>query len=81
MNMPTPLGPHSESAQQPRSGTGLYLLATGQTICWVGLYYSFAALLLPWERELGWAKNGLCAGADPGSVDFRDAGARRRSDH
>ncbi len=45
-----------------RRTIGLYALATGQTICWVGLYYSFAALLLSWERDLGWAKTDLTLG-------------------
>ncbi len=31
-------------------------LAVAQTILWAGLYYVFPALLLEWERDLGWSK-------------------------
>lgn len=35
---------------------GVLLLAIGQTIVWAGLLYSFPALLLRWENDLGWSK-------------------------
>lgn len=38
------------------------LLAAGQTLVWAALYYSFAALLLTWERNLGWSKSELTLG-------------------
>lgn len=31
-------------------------LALAQTIVWAALYYSFPALMLAWERDLGWSK-------------------------
>lgn len=34
-------------------------LAVGQTIVWAGLYYVFPALILVWERDLGWSKTEL----------------------
>lgn len=49
------------AARAPRRARRLavVLLALGQTIAWAGLYYLFAALLLSWERALGWAKTDL----------------------
>lgn len=49
------------AARRPRAARriAVALLALGQTIAWAGLYYLFAALLLSWERELGWAKTDL----------------------
>jgi len=41
---------------------GLWLLAIGQTLVWAGLFYVFAALLLSWERQLGWSKADLTIG-------------------
>lgn len=40
---------------------GVTLLALGQTLAWAGLYYSFPAMLLRWEQELGWSKTDLTA--------------------
>ncbi len=31
-------------------------LAVAETLVWAALYYSFPALLLEWERDLGWSK-------------------------
>ncbi len=31
-------------------------LAIAQTLIWASIYYSFPALLLEWERDLGWSK-------------------------
>ena len=31
-------------------------MALAQTIVWAALYYSFPALMLTWERDLGWTK-------------------------
>lgn len=39
----------------------ILLLATGQTLVWAALFYSFPALLLRWEEELGWSKAELSA--------------------
>lgn len=52
----------SGPAGQRFDAYGLYMLAAGQTICWTGLYYSFAALFLAWERQLGWTKTDLTLG-------------------
>ena len=35
------------------------VIALGQTLVWAGLFYSFPALLLHWERALGWSKTEL----------------------
>ncbi len=34
-------------------------LAVAETIVWAALYYSFPALLLEWEKDLGWSKTEL----------------------
>ena len=34
-------------------------LALAETIVWAGMFYSFPALLLVWERDLGWSKTEL----------------------
>lgn len=34
-------------------------MAVGQTIVWAAMYYSFPALLLEWEKDLGWSKTEL----------------------
>ena len=34
----------------------VWSLAVAQTLVWAALFYSFPALLLVWERELGWSK-------------------------
>ena len=39
-----------------------WLLGGGETIVWAGIFYVFAALLLTWERELGWPKADLTLG-------------------
>ena len=31
-------------------------LAIAETLIWAATYYSFPALLLEWERDLGWSK-------------------------
>ena len=41
---------------------GLWLLASGETLVWAGLFYIFAALLLSWEKDLGWPKTDLTIG-------------------
>ncbi len=38
------------------------MIALGQVLVWAAFYYSFAALLLTWERDLGWAKSELTLG-------------------
>lgn len=35
------------------------LLAIGQTFAWAGVFYTFPALLLRWEQDLGWSKTDL----------------------
>jgi len=61
--MPSPATLPPPAPPQPgTSAAGLYILAIGQTICWSGLYYSFAALLFSWEQQLGWAKTDLTLG-------------------
>ena len=35
---------------------GVLYLASAQIIVWAGLYYSFPALLVRWELDLGWSK-------------------------
>ena len=40
----------------------VWSLAIGETIVWAAFYYIFPALLLEWERDLGWSKTEL-AGA------------------
>ena len=44
-------------------------LASGQILVWSASYYFFPALLLRWERELGWSY----ATPGPGG-DYRPAG-------
>jgi MFS family permease len=39
-----------------RGGLGVWLLATGQTLSYACLFYSFAALILSLEADLGWDK-------------------------
>jgi MFS family permease len=53
---------HAEG--DPRAGFGLAvaLLAAGETLVWAALFYSFAALLLAWEADLGWVKSDLMLG-------------------
>ena len=34
-------------------------LATAETIVWAAMFYSFPALILEWERDLGWSKTEL----------------------
>ena len=39
-----------------RQGLGVWLLATGQTLGYACMFYSFAALILSLESDLGWDK-------------------------
>jgi len=34
-------------------------LAIAETIVWAAMFYSFPALILEWERSLGWSKTEL----------------------
>ena len=50
----------------PRAGAGIggrrvrvAAIALGQTLVWAGMFYSFPALLVHWERGLGWSKTSL----------------------
>lgn len=49
--MPPPAGVSFRSVVWP--------LAAAETIVWAAMFYSFPALLLDWERELGWSKTEL----------------------
>jgi len=40
----------------------VWLLGVGETLVWAFIFYVFAALLLTWETELGWAKTDLALG-------------------
>ncbi len=40
---------------------GILLMAAGQTVVWAGLFYVFPAMLLEWERGLGFGKVELTA--------------------
>lgn len=40
----------------------VWMLATGQMLAYACLYYVFAALILPWQAELGWDKTRFAAG-------------------
>ena len=57
---------NSSAAETPTdgrpAGLAVWLLAAGQTIVWAGLFYSFAALLLSWEADLGWSKTDIAFG-------------------
>jgi len=67
---------------------GAWLLGLGETIVWACIFYVFAALLLYWERDLGWAKADLTLGltlailmaaiASPVAGRMIDAGHGRR---
>jgi len=48
--------------KRPSAWRGVWMLAAGQTLVWVSLYYSFAALLFTWEQDLGWSKADLTLG-------------------
>ena len=37
-------------------GRIVWPLAIAETIVWAAMFYSFPALLLQWERDLGWSK-------------------------
>lgn len=50
------------AATTSRVRLAVWLLAAGQTVIWAGLFYSFAALLLTWEDNLGWAKTDIALG-------------------
>ena len=34
----------------------ILLLAIGETLAWAAIFYSFPAMLLRWEADLGWSK-------------------------
>jgi len=40
----------------------IWLLGTGETVIWAAIFYIFAALLLTWEQDAGWAKTDLTLG-------------------
>lgn len=43
-------------------GWPVWALAVAQTLSYASMYYSFAALILYWHRDLGWAKSTLAQG-------------------
>lgn len=43
-------------------GWPVWALALGQTLSYASLFYSFAALIFYWHRDLGWAKSTLALG-------------------
>ena len=45
-----------------RASRGVWLLASGQTLVWAALYYSFAALLPAWTADLGRSPAALALG-------------------
>ena len=51
---------HSKPEKAARFG--VWLLGAGETIIWACIFYIFAALLLTWEQDLGWAKTDLTLG-------------------
>jgi predicted MFS family arabinose efflux permease len=53
---------HAERDTGRGIGLAVALLAAGETLVWAGLFYSFAALLLAWEADLGWVKSDLMLG-------------------
>lgn len=46
---------------RPQLRRPIAALAVAQTLVWAGLYYSFPALLVPFEADLGWSKVTLTA--------------------
>ncbi len=40
----------------------IWLLGFGETVIWACIFYVFAAFLLTWEQQLGWAKTDLTLG-------------------
>lgn len=58
------MGIQAFAAAEPKRAAawGVWLLGAGETIIWACIYYVFAALLLPWEQSLGWAKTDLTLG-------------------
>jgi len=42
--------------------------AIAETIVWAAMYYSFPALLLEWERDLGWSKTELAGAFTSGLI-------------
>lgn len=47
---------------QVARGAGVWALAAGQTLVYACLYYVFAALILPWQGDLGWDKTRFAFG-------------------
>ena len=54
--------PASAPSGDKNSALAVWLLGAGQTVMWAGLFYSFAALLLSWESDLGWKKTDIALG-------------------
>ncbi len=54
--------PAKKVADGKPTSLAVWLLAAGQTVVWAGLFYSFAALLLSWETDLGWSKTDIAFG-------------------
>lgn len=60
-NSPAPSGPGVDPRALAR-GPAVWALALGQTLTYACLYYVFAALILPWQADLGWDKARFAAG-------------------
>ena len=39
----------------------IWYLAIAETLVWAGIFYSFPALIMHWENDLGWTKTQLSA--------------------
>ena len=39
----------------------IWYLAIAETLVWAGMFYSFPALILQWENDLGWSKTEISA--------------------
>ncbi|TVQ55268.1 MAG: MFS transporter [Rhodobacteraceae bacterium] len=53
---------HVQTRKDSRRAAAVWSLALGETVVWASLYYLFAALLLVWERSLGWDKAAIALG-------------------
>lgn len=59
---PGKAGPFYPSRHEVARGGGVWALAGGQMFVYACLYYVFAALILPWQTDLGWDKAQFASG-------------------
>ena len=52
----------AETRPERARAIAIICLGIGETLIWAALFYSFAALLLSWETDLGWEKSDLTLG-------------------